>query len=110
MHTSTSFVDAEMIKCAHNAFNATKISFWNEMFAIGESFGADATLVAQVVAASAEGSWNPDYGIRGGLPYEGTCLPKDTVGFAAHAAAAGVDPVVLDAVDRRNELMRNDAE
>ena len=28
-------VYAEFVKCAHNIFNATKISFWNEMWGLG---------------------------------------------------------------------------
>lgn len=107
VHTSQVFADAEMAKCAHNAFNATKISFWNEMHLIANRFGADSALTSQIVAESAEASWNPTYGIRGGRPYEGSCLPKDVVGFAAHASAAGLDPLVLAAVDQRNTMMRS---
>ena len=35
--------------------------------------------------SSAEGSINPQYGIRGGAPYGGVCLPKDTCGFLGFA-------------------------
>ena len=104
VHTSSLFADAEMIKCAHNAFNATKISFWNEMHAISGKFGADPSFVARVVTESAEGSWNPMYGTQGGLPYVGACLPKDIIGFAAAAEAAGIEPVLLRAVTERNAL------
>jgi UDPglucose 6-dehydrogenase len=106
VHTSQVFADAEMIKCAHNAYNAAKISFWNEMHSFAEHFGADSLVMGRIVAESAEASWNPTYGIRGGRPYEGSCLPKDVAGFAAHASAAGLDPVVLAAVDERNTMMR----
>ena len=30
---------AEMIKCTHNVFNATKISFWNEVWMVCEGLG-----------------------------------------------------------------------
>ena len=69
---------AELVKCAHNIYNATKISFWNEMWLVAQAYGIDADPVASTVAASSEGSINPLYGIRGGAPYGGVCLPKDT--------------------------------
>ena len=72
---------AEMIKCTHNVFNATKISFWNEVWLICDRLGLPAEDVASVVARSAEGSTNIEYGIRGGAPYGGACLPKDVAGF-----------------------------
>ena len=41
--------------------------------------------IAETVARSAEGSFNPEYGIRGGRPFSGACLPKDTEGFHGFA-------------------------
>ncbi len=76
---------AEMIKCAHNIYNATKISFWNEMWLVCQELGIEHDDVAGTVARSAEGSFNPMYGIRGGAPYGGVCLPKDTNGFLGFA-------------------------
>jgi UDPglucose 6-dehydrogenase len=72
---------AEMIKCTHNVFNAAKISFWNEVWMVCERLGLSSTEVASAVARSAEGSTNIEYGIRGGKPYGGACLPKDVAGF-----------------------------
>jgi hypothetical protein len=77
--------EAEFIKCAHNIYNATKISFWNEMWLVAQKMGLDLDPIASTVAKSAEGSINPQYGIRGGAPYGGVCLPKDTCGFLGFA-------------------------
>jgi UDPglucose 6-dehydrogenase len=96
---------AEMIKCSHNLFNAAKISFWNEMWQVGRRLGLDANEVASVVARSAEGSFNPTYGIRGGFPYGGACLPKDTKGFIGFARELGVEMPLMRAVDEVNEQM-----
>src|SRR5829696_4227440 len=71
---------AEMVKCCHNIFNAAKISFWNEMWLVCQRLGLAADDIATTVSRSAEASTNPDYGIRGGAPYGGACLPKDTKG------------------------------
>ncbi|HLU57950.1 MAG TPA: hypothetical protein VKZ81_21025, partial [Pseudonocardia sp.] len=59
--------------------------------------------IAATVARSAEGSINPEYGIRGGAPYGGVCLPKDTQGFLGFADAIGVDMPLLSAVVETND-------
>lgn len=97
--------EAEFVKCAHNIYNATKISFWNEMWLVSQTLGLDLDPIAQTVARSAEASYNPYYGIRGGSPYGGVCLPKDTRGFLGHADAIGVDMPLLTAVVKVNELL-----
>jgi UDPglucose 6-dehydrogenase len=96
---------AEFIKCAHNIYNATKISFWNEMWLVAQKLGIDHDAVASTVANSAEGSYNREYGIRGGAPYGGVCLPKDTNGFLGFAAELGVEMPLLSAVVTVNEIL-----
>jgi UDPglucose 6-dehydrogenase len=95
--------EAEFVKCAHNTFNATKISFWNEMWLVAQKLGMDLDPIAATVARSAEGSINPQYGIRGGAPYGGLCLPKDTCGFLGFAAEIGVAMPLLSAVVETND-------
>ncbi|MER5944822.1 2-dehydropantoate 2-reductase N-terminal domain-containing protein [Streptomyces sp. NPDC001904] len=97
--------EAEFVKCAHNIYNATKISFWNEMWLVSRTLGLDLDPIAQTVARSAEASYNPYYGIRGGSPYGGVCLPKDTRGFLALADGLGVDMPLLTAVVKVNEVL-----
>jgi UDPglucose 6-dehydrogenase len=97
--------EAEFVKCAHNIFNAAKISFWNEMWLVAQEIGLDLDPIAATVARSAEGSINPQYGIRGGAPYGGVCLPKDTCGFLGYADTVGVDMPLLRGVVEVNELL-----
>ena len=97
---------AEMMKYAHNLFNATKISFANEMWLVSRELGIDGNQVMALVAQSAEGMWNPRYGIRGGLPYGGSCLPKDIDAFANLVRDLGWYTPLLEAaihVNRRTE-------
>ena len=96
---------AELAKCAHNIYNAAKISFWNEMWLVCRRLGLDHDAVAGTVARSAEGSFNREYGIRGGAPYGGACLPKDTLGFLGFAASVGVRMPLLEAVTEVNEAL-----
>jgi UDPglucose 6-dehydrogenase len=87
---------AELIKVTHNAFNATKISFFNEMHLLATSMGVDGHAVGEVVSKSAEGSFNADYGIRGGAAFVGQCLPKDLDGLIAFANGRGVAVSLLE--------------
>jgi UDPglucose 6-dehydrogenase len=96
---------AEMVKCCHNIFNATKISFWNEMWLVCRRLGLAADDIASTVSRSAEASTNPDYGIRGGAPYGGACLPKDTKGFLGLAERVGVPMPLLSAVVQVNDAL-----
>ncbi|GAB3239025.1 2-dehydropantoate 2-reductase N-terminal domain-containing protein [Kineosporia babensis] len=90
--------EAEMIKCAHSLFNATKISFWNEIWRVCDRLGLDPDEVAGTVATSADGSLNPEYGIWGGAPYGGNQLPGDTQGFLGFAEEIGLPMPLLSAV------------
>lgn len=105
LRTFSDPVSAELLKCAHNIFNATKISFWNEMWLVARELGVDLDPIATVVAKSAEGSFNPEYGIRGGAPYGGVCLPKDTQGFLGFADTIGVDMPLLRATVEINDRL-----
>lgn len=96
---------AELVKCAHNLFNATKISFWNELWLVAQHLGLNGDEVAATVALSAEASTNPQYGIRGGAPFGGACLPKDTAGFLGFANHLGVPMPLLNAVIEVNRTM-----
>ena len=46
-------------------------------------------------------------GIRGGAPYGGVCLPRDTNGFLGFAAELGVETPLLQAVVDTNERLEH---
>ena len=103
----TSIKEAEAQKYIHNLFNACKISFFNEMRMICEAIHVDADKVFDLVAKSAEASWNPKYGIRDLGPYGGSCLPKDTTAFLAWARdELGKSLPLLKAVIKVNEIVK----
>ncbi len=98
--------EAEMIKYVNNVYNAVKISYFNEVHAICEQLGIDGNLVGSAVARTAEGMWNALYGTRGGVPFGGACLPKDTTAFLQFVREQGLDHLMLEAaieVNRRLE-------
>lgn len=101
----TNLKTAETIKYVHNLYNAAKISFTNEIWSISENLGIDGNLAMEIVAKSAEGMWNPRYGIRGGYPYGGSCLPKDTQAFLNFTQEKGWKMPLLRMVIEINKKM-----
>jgi UDPglucose 6-dehydrogenase len=98
--------EAEMIKYVNNIYNAVKISYFNEVYAICRDLGIDGHLVGAAVARSAESMWNPLYGTRGGVPYGGACLPKDTAAFMAFVREHGWEHLMLEAAIETNQRLQ----
>lgn len=91
---------AEMIKYAANAFLSTKISFFNEIYMICESLGLNARVVAEAVALDPRIG---TYGIYGGRPFGGNCLPKDLEAFTNFVKGGNINPKLLEAVIEINK-------
>jgi UDPglucose 6-dehydrogenase len=84
----TSYETAEFQKYVHNLFNATKISFFNEMRRAAASIRIeDIDEAFAVTAITAQGLWDPRYGTRDRGPYDGACLPKDVQAWLTFARA-----------------------
>jgi UDPglucose 6-dehydrogenase len=86
-------------------YNAVKISYFNEIHAICQQLGIDSNLIGATVARSAESMWNPLYGTRGGVPYGGACLPKDTTAFMQFVRERGFEHHMLEATIAVNERL-----
>jgi len=91
----TSLEEAEMIKYASNTFLATKISFFNEIYAICKKLKLDPNLIAEVTALDPRIG---TYGIYGGRPFRGRCLPKDLEAFMSFVKDMRLNPKILDSV------------
>lgn len=94
---------AEMIKYVSNLFLATKISFFNEMFLVCQKLGIDADIVGKAVSLDPRIG---EYGVYGGSPFDGKCLPKDLEAFLSFVKSLKLNPELLDAVRSVNEKMR----
>jgi len=91
---------AEMIKYASNLFLATKISYFNEIYLICQKLGLDANIVSKAVALDPRiGA----YGVHGGRPFGGKCLPKDLAAFTNFVKTLNLNPKLLDAISLINE-------
>ncbi len=104
---STSFRTAEAAKYVANLFNATKISFFNEMLRILAVAGADPAAAFAGAVQGGTGFWDQWYGTQCGAPYGGACLPKDTAAFLGFAEDLGFGDLmpILKATLRMNDEM-----
>jgi UDPglucose 6-dehydrogenase len=99
----TDYATAELVKVAANAFLATKISFINAMAEVCEASGADVLKLAEVLAYDHRiGA----AGMRPGLGFGGSCLPKDIRAFRTRATELGAGDALgflreVDAVNTR---------
>ena len=101
---------AEMVKYVTNAFLATKVSFANEMYQICQALDIDYDKVieyAQHDDRLGKSHWavpGPD----GDFGYGGHCFPKDVKALISLANKYSLDPKILNAVDSKNDDVRND--
>ena len=98
---TTTIRTSEMIKYVSNAFLATKISFSNEVGNLCKKMGIDSYEVFTGVGMDSR--INPHF-FRSGIGFGGSCLPKDICALIAHAQSLGVEPQILNAVIRMNEI------
>jgi UDPglucose 6-dehydrogenase len=94
---------AELTKYAANCMLATKISFINEIANLADLLGADIEHVRRGIGA------DPRIGyqfIYPGLGYGGSCFPKDVRALIRLAQDASFDPMILRAVDTRNDAQK----
>lgn len=99
---------AEFHKYVNNVGNAIKISTYNYFRGLGQQIGLTNDEVDRAFKASArtaEGLWNPMYGLKDFGPYGGACLPKDTEGLRIYAVKNGLDTSMLDATQAVNNAI-----
>ncbi|MDV6227807.1 UDP-glucose/GDP-mannose dehydrogenase family protein [Nitratireductor aquimarinus] len=95
---------AELTKYAANCMLATKISFMNEMANLAEKLDADIEKVRLGIGADPRIGYHFIYP---GVGYGGSCFPKDVRAMIRLAQTSGYDPMVLNAVEQRNEQQKH---
>ena len=98
---TTNHQTAEMIKYANNSFLATKISFINQLSNICQNTpGANIDDIAKTIGM------DPRIGalfLNAGPGYGGSCLPKDMKALINFADTIGINPTLLNAVEKTNQ-------
>ncbi len=102
----TNSTTSETIKYASNLFLSTRISYFNEIHKICKLVGADHKTVSEATALDPRMGF---YGVYGGKPYGGSCLPKDMDGFI-HFVESQLKhtPHLLKAVKTVNDELKKD--
>lgn len=95
--------DAEMTKYAANAMLATKISFMNEIACLCEEYKVDVENVRIGIGSDERIGYHFIYP---GCGYGGSCFPKDVQALQKMATNVKLEPMVLNAVEKRNSLQK----
>ena len=95
--------DAEMTKYAANSMLATRISFMNEVANLCERAGVDVENVRKGIGSDSRIGYSFIYP---GCGYGGSCFPKDVRALVHTAREYGVEPMILNAVEARNEAQK----
>jgi GDP-mannose 6-dehydrogenase len=101
---------SEMIKYTSNLFNATKISFFNEIDRACKAVGVESEDVSRLMPRLALGLRDDlkEWGIYGGRAFAGMCLPKDLEAFISFMKTKGTDLPLLSAVKKVNERVEKE--
>ena len=94
--------EAEMLKALCNVFHALKVSFANEVGALCESLSVNGTTVMKQLVQDTKLNVSPAY-LRPGLPFGGSCLPKDLRMILSLANKNDVELPLLKGIMASNE-------
>jgi nucleotide sugar dehydrogenase len=103
-------IESESMKIYVNCFYATKIQFFNELYALTNAVGGDFNIVVKLMLKN---KWiNAMHtsvpGTDGMLSYGGGCFPKDTNALLCHMKKSGTPHQVITSVIAERNEMRTD--
>ena len=95
--------EAELTKYAANAMLATKISFINEIATLCDLIGIDVDNIRKGIGSDSRIGYSFIYP---GCGYGGSCFPKDVKSMIHTAKEFGLDPMILNSVEMRNQKQK----
>lgn len=100
--------EASMVKYITNCFLSTKVAFFNEMYDMCQSNGADYNLVVELLQLDDRigNSHMQVPGSDGKRGYGGACFPKDTSAFVQYSDSTGSRLTVLESAIKSNKRIR----
>ncbi len=93
---------AALVKYADNLFHATKITFANEIGQLAHGLGVDGRAVMGLVARNLRLNLSAAY-LNPGLPFGGSCLPKDLRAILDHAEHSALTLPLLSGIASSNQ-------
>ena len=94
---------AELLKSVCNVFHALKVAFGNEIGALCSALSIDGRQLMALLVQDRKLNISPAY-LRPGMPFGGSCLPKDLAAVVALANQACVDTPLLRSIAKSNEV------
>lgn len=100
--------ETEQAKLTCNSWFATKVTFFNDVYATCEQIGTSYETVLSAVMSDGRiaHSHTQVPGPSGGFGYGGTCLPKDIANLRVTMQQVGLGAELLSAVEQRNRQLR----
>jgi GDP-mannose 6-dehydrogenase len=98
-----SYRSAELLKNVCNAYHALKVVFANEVGTLCQAVGIDGIELMRTFCLDTKLNCSAAY-LRPGLPFGGSCLPKDLRALLHLGRSLGVEVPQLRATLRSNEL------
>jgi GDP-mannose 6-dehydrogenase len=97
-----SYREAEVLKAICNVFHALKVSFANEIGSLCQALGSDGHAVMNLLVKDTKLNISKAY-MRPGLPFGGSCLPKDLRMMVNLGTRHAVDLPLLSSILPSNE-------
>jgi GDP-mannose 6-dehydrogenase len=94
---------ASIVKYASNCYHGLKVAFANEVATVSRAAGADAQEVMRIFCEDEKLNCSKAY-LRPGMPFGGSCLPKDLRAAAQYGRRADLMLPVLNAALTSNRL------
>jgi len=94
---------AEILKYSCNAFHGLKVAFANEMGRICKASGVDGRQLMKIFSEDTILNVSSKY-LMPGIPFGGSCLPKDIKALANFAESKGVRVPLLDGITASNNI------
>lgn len=103
----TNYRTAEFVKYVDNAFHAMKIAFVNEAYSVGSAYEVDIEVANRIFLMDKHLNVAETY-LRPGLPFGGSCLPKDMRAINQLASRKNLHLPVLKGIleSNRDQLAR----
>ncbi len=100
-------LEAEFCKYFCNTFNALRIVFANQFYDVCRAAGADYQVIKNAVVKRHNIGDHYLECNEGFRQFGGSCLPKDTAGFAALVRSLGVDAPLFEQIIKINEGLKH---
>lgn len=102
----TTYRTAEFVKYVDNAFHALKIAFVNEIYQLASKEGVNIPQANEIFTMDTHLNISSRY-LRPGLPYGGSCLPKDLRALHYLSVKHQIETPLLHGIASTNKSLQN---